>query len=112
VIFNNPSACAVAPCSAADLTKPGVQGSTVFASGHVLGGDGEDFAAHLNVGDLDQAINGPGLLDSRRAEIHVPIRSHGPAVQGLINDQIHQFNGGCPPNTCANVQGAIHLAVE
>jgi hypothetical protein len=111
VIFNNPGACATSPCSASDLTKAAVQTSIVFASGHVVGGEGENFAAHLNVGDVSQAISGPGLLNSRKAEIHVQVRSHGPAIPGAIDDQIHQFNGGCPPNACVNVQGAQHLAL-
>jgi hypothetical protein len=112
VIFNNPGACLTSPCGTADLTRAAVQVSTVFGSGHVVGGEGENFAAHLNVGDVSQTISGPGLLNSRKAEIHVQIRSHGPAIPGLIDDQIHLFNGGCPPNTCANVQGAQFVALE
>ena len=107
VVFNNPAAC-VGGCGADDLGRAGVNSSVVYGAGHVVGGEGNNFAGWLGVGDTDGAIAGPGLLNSRGAEIHLIIRNHGPAMPGLIDEQIHSFNGGCPPNSCANVQAAEH----
>jgi hypothetical protein len=107
VVFNNPGAC-VGGCGADDLGRQGVNSSVVYATGHVVGGEGNNFSGWLGVGDTDGAVAGPGLLDPRSAEIHLVIRNHGAAIPGLIDEQIHSFNGGCPPNSCANVQAAQH----
>ena len=34
-----------------------------------------------------------GLIN---AEIHMVLRSHGPAVPGIVNEQIGSYVGGCP----------------
>jgi hypothetical protein len=60
------------------------------------------------VGDTSGALFGPALLDPFKAEMHLVIRSHGQPLSGMIEEQISSFNGGCPPNTCANVQASIH----
>jgi hypothetical protein len=51
------------------------------------------------------------LLNAKRAEIHLVVRSHGPASAdpAVLQQQLTTFNGGCPPNTCMNVQAAPHL---
>ena len=108
VVFNNPGAC-VGGCGPDDLGRPAVQASVMFGTGHVVGGEGNNFAGWRGVGDTDGVIAGPGLLDPRGAEIHLVIRDHGPAIPGLIDEQIHSFNGGCPPNSCGNVQAAAHM---
>jgi hypothetical protein len=51
-----------------------------------------------------------GLTSARGADVHVVIRTHGAPIPGLIHEQINSFNGGCPPNTCKNVQAAPHEA--
>ncbi|MBI3245111.1 MAG: hypothetical protein HYZ50_01245 [Deltaproteobacteria bacterium] len=67
------------------------------------------------VGDTTGVVagigTGMGLLNAKKAEIHLVVRTHGlastdPAVLQL---QLTTFNGGCPPNTCVNVQVAPHL---
>lgn len=110
VFFNNPSACATSPCSGADLMNPQVHSSRVNVAGRIVGADGTAaYASFLAVGDTTGAFDGPGLLDSRRAEIHLAVRTHGPALSGsMLMAQLTLFNGGCPPNTCANVQSSIH----
>jgi hypothetical protein len=42
------------------------------------------------------------------SEIHLVVRDHGPKFPG--NDQLSGFNGGCPPETCVNVQASVHPA--
>jgi hypothetical protein len=52
-----------------------------------------------------------GLLNPLRAEIHLVTRSHGSAFLNdpvMLNQQLNLFNGGCPPNTCVNLQASIH----
>ena len=112
VFFNNPKRCATSPCSVADLSNPDVESSLVNATGRVVGADGTaDFGAFKAVGDTTGAFTGPGLLNSKKTEIHLVVRTHGPAIldnPDLLRQQLSMFNGGCPPNTCANIQVSIH----
>ncbi len=109
-IFNNPDACATRPCSGADFANPAVMGSRVNFGGKLIGPDGSaTYGGFLAVGDTTSAFDGPGLLDPKHAEIHMVIRSHGPALTGTaFTDQLSLFNGGCPPNMCGNVQASVH----
>lgn len=112
VFFNNPKKCATTPCSVADLSNAEVQASLVNATGRIVGADGTaDFGAFKSVGDTTGAFTGPGLLNASKAEIHLVVRSHGPAIlddADQLKQQLSIFNGGCPPNTCANIQVSIH----
>jgi hypothetical protein len=117
VVFNNRSACLGpappqapgAKCGFGDLGRAGVNSSIMYAAGHVVGdGDADNLAGRRGVGDTDGVIAGPGLLNPRGAEIHLVVRNHGPAIPGLIKEQISSFNGGCPPNSCTNVQASVH----
>jgi len=110
--FNKPKKCATSPCSVADLSNADAQPSLVPATGRIVGADGTaDFGAFKAVGDATDAVFGPGLLNSQKAEIHLAVRTHGRALlenAELLRHQLTQFNGGCPPNTCSNLQGSIH----
>jgi hypothetical protein len=116
IVFNNPAAC-VGGCGPDDLTRPAAHASLVFATGHVIGNDTANFGAWLGVGDTDGVLSNPpspagpyGLEDARAAEIHIVVRSHGPADPQLLPDQINSFLGGCSvSNPCANVQASIHM---
>ncbi len=111
-VFNNPRHCATRPCSAADFgpTNP-VQGSRVNGGGRLIGPDGAaSYGAFLGLGDTTLAFDGPGLLNPKHAEIHLVVRSHGPASMdaGVLAEQLTTFNGGCPPNMCTNFQISVH----
>ena len=113
VIFNNPERCATNPCTEADLA-PGVRAATgaspLYVTGQLVRGDGKaTFGGSLAVGDTNGALFGPGLLEPQKAEVHIVVRTHGQAIPGMVDEQLGSFNGGCPPNTCANVQAAQHL---
>lgn len=119
VIFNNPSACSHGMgglrCGAGDLFLPAVMASVQFATGHIIGPDGVgDYGAYLREGDTSgcasPALPCNGLANARTADVHLVVRTHGAPIPGLIPEQIHTFNGGCPPNTCKNVQAAPHEA--
>src|SRR5262249_9141275 len=45
------------------------------------------------------------------AEVHVVVRTHGVIIPTAITDQLSMFNGGCPPNTCANADAAMFPSV-
>jgi hypothetical protein len=73
--------------------------------------DGEaDFEAVMFEGEpAGEILMGPGLVDARRAEIHLIVRSHGPAAFGnptVLNDQLTTFAGGCDVFSCEDVQYA------
>jgi hypothetical protein len=118
VIFNSPEGC-IGACDVTDvLANRGVP-SLRYGAGHVAGDSGQgNFAGRLATGntggppcaaDANLGSCGPGLLDSRTAVIHLVVRSHGPAIPELVNEQISSFGGGCQVNTCANVQYTEHL---
>ena len=115
VIFNDPSSCAVSPCGEDDLdasNENGVGSSILFATGNVVGASGKGgFAAHLSEGDTNGALFGPGLIDSRAAEVHLIVRYHGPVIPALMPAQINSVGGGCGLMIfdCADVQAAVHL---
>jgi len=125
VVFNNPENCIVpGECSdddilafigslAGDPQNP-VGIDVLFATGHVVNGNRTSFAAHLAVGDTSGSLFGPfsvGLQDPFKAEVHSIVRSHGPAISGLVHAQISSVDGGCDPVTdepCEDVQAAAH----
>ena len=105
---------------------PGPPSST-HAAGHIVGGSGKgNFSAHLSLGDIFgnmKVFNNP-----LTAEVHMALRTHGPAQPGMITDQIQTINGGCTsgfpsgggflhPDSdivgyCANIQVAVHPSVN
>jgi hypothetical protein len=115
-VFNNPRHCATRPCTAIDLDNPHVRASLINIGGQIIGTDGAaTYGAYRRVGDTTGIFQGrgtrEGLLNPRRAEIHLVMRTHGPAMMNdpdMLRQQLSMFNGGCPPNTCANVQASIH----
>ena len=133
VIWNNPENCGHGspPCSGADfLNGKAVGVDVLFAAGHVAGGSGKgNFGSHLSEGDASGSIielfglglEPLGLTDARKAEVHLVVRSHGPAIPGQVDDQINSFGGGCTTflpgfseipdevGECADIQFAIFL---
>ncbi|MGB5229046.1 MAG: hypothetical protein WBN55_12345 [Eudoraea sp.] len=109
VIWNNPLECIGGDlCGESDFGTPGVDVDVMYAGGHVVGNNGKgNFSAHLNAGDeTPESMNVPfglplveggGLQVGKTfsAEVHVVLRTHGPAVPGLVNEQISSYAGGC-----------------
>ena len=116
VIFNNPELCAN-ECGVDDLGILEVNASAFWATGAVVENDNlGSFNAQLGENQLptgeDQVLFGEGLTDSFEAEIHLIARTHGEVIPGVLQQQITTFNGGCPPNTCEDVQFAVFPAVS
>ena len=111
VVFNHPENCANGPggltCGEPDLGVASVQASVLYATGHVIAGNGKaSFGASLRIGDTDGALFGPGLLAPRTAHVHLIVHDHGPAEQGQTAQQLHSFDV-CNP-TCTDLQAAPH----
>lgn len=118
VTFNRPQRC-LEPhaCGLIDLTNPKVDAGVFFAGGRMTDAYGQaDFTGEINYGELPEGndqIPFPGIEApiKRRAEIHLVVRAHGPALKDpmALRAQLTEFNGGCPPNDgCVDVQASIH----
>jgi hypothetical protein len=124
VVFNRPERCYDA-CDLDDLfnpdgtmnLNPAASISVLFADGAMTDADGNiTFNAILPVGrTLGEVIAGPGLLDSRKAEVHIVVRAHGPLDPSRAWVQLTTFEpapihgGTCV--LCEDVQFAVHLPV-
>jgi len=142
VIFNNPEACADGACGEADLFDgpdgpTGVEPSCVYADGSVVGGNGgARFHDRLSVGesrdscidffvDAVDELEGQdhGLTNPAGAEVHLVMRSHGPLIPGMVQEQRSTFAGGCQeffgagvdelePGQCSDQQFVVFLAPD
>lgn len=84
-----------------------------YGTGHVAGGAWFNAAASLREWDTSGRLFGMPLRDAEGAEIHLVVRSHGPAstLSGSeLNDALHSVDGGCATNTCGDPQFAVFLA--
>lgn len=136
VIWNRPENCD-GPCDEPDFfIADQVEVDVLYAAGHVVGASGKgNFSGTLKAGDDSESINELFLLppagglqegNTLKAEVHLVLRSHGPAIPGMVNDQIGSYEGGCvdpfaiAPFTeipdeegeCGDIEFAIFLPVE
>ena len=146
VIWNNPDECDLGDfedvCEEADFPLPGSEFNNVgvevmYAGGLVVGKNGKgNFKGRLYAGDITPesmntsfgfpSVGGLAVGNTFGAEVHIVLRTHGPAVPGLVNDQISSYAGGCDtpfailpfttyPNEigqCADIAAAVFLPVE
>jgi hypothetical protein len=94
-----------------------------WATGHPIGPNGTgNFSAHLTEGEAwteeePGPANGgagpcPGLVDAENQTIWVVLRSHGPIIPGIVDEQMSTYLGGCvddpeDPNFCEDQQIAF-----
>ena len=130
LVVNQPENCMTSPCGLADFANPDISVDVLFVSGRVANQSGEAiFTGVLLENDGTTSVNDQlglpidvgGLQDTQTAQIHVVLRSHGPAQTGLVDEQISMYTGGCstlfPPfseipdavGECGDIQVAIHL---
>ena len=85
----------------------------VYATGGVVGNNGvANFNASLNEGDGSGSIaTGLGLADAEHNGVHMIIRSHGPAIPGMVDLQITTVGGGCGTNVCADEADVIFFPI-
>jgi hypothetical protein len=91
--------------------------SLLRATGSVIDVDGRaEFRAHLPIADTQEVYFGPGLLNVMGSEVHLVLRTHGPAIPGGLYEQLNTDWGGCPAgwpkDPCGDLQIAIHGAAE
>lgn len=121
VVFNRPEGCTTRPakpvrCGPGDLESPLAEASALFAAGGVAAGRGDAFfGGRLPVRDTSgcqpELPCREGLTNPQGAEIHLVVRSHGPAVPEHVDVQMTTFDGGCHPGDanegqCRNVQAS------
>ncbi|MCI0434117.1 MAG: hypothetical protein L0271_10855 [Gemmatimonadetes bacterium] len=135
VKIDAPENCATIPCGGADVLGNSaiVSSNVAYAAGHVAGGGGmATFGAHFSTGEIPGGWFDNEFVNPMGAEIHLVVMDHGPAVPGLVSNQISTLRGGCSdesvntppisgfpavakadgipgPNTCRLVQLAILL---
>jgi hypothetical protein len=121
VVFDRPAGC-VAACDAGDLfddtgalaPNPEARISLIWGAGQLPASSSVAFNLHLDRGrDNGAVVFGPGLLDPAGAEIHLLVRTHGPALGGdtrgeTLEAQLTSYEGGCATNRCRNTHLAIH----
>lgn len=105
IIFNNPAECAPGGCSGGDFGTQAVEASVMNATGRVIeSGDHASFSAFLPVGFMHtnpsslngRQLFGSGLQNVKGAEIHVIVRSHGPANPPFGDiEQFSTVDGEC-----------------
>jgi hypothetical protein len=134
VIFNDPANCSNGVCNMDDIfvvDENGVpirdeslqrvldfealeraQVSIQYATGGYVRDSGEaSVAASLGVGSVPGIVVGPGLVDPYESEVHLVVRTHGPKIDELFDDQILTFGGGCDPidaPPCDDIQFSFH----
>jgi hypothetical protein len=130
VIFNDPEYCSGGVCGEDDIfdedgnvvLTEAADISALNATGGVADGAGRAFfEASLPKGDTGpyQVLFGDGLVDPMGAEVHLVVRSHGPALTGdALEGQLTTFGGSCTEATggpagadgfvCFDDQFAVH----
>lgn len=133
VAINNPAACEYqggeidgVPCNMPDLFNPEVQAAVLYGGGDIVNAGGRvSFKSRLYEGETPGSIAdllgipSIGMFDANAAEIHLVVRSHGPAIPGQVEEQLGSFVGGCtefmdPPSIpvtegqCADIQFSVH----
>ncbi|MBT8234894.1 MAG: hypothetical protein KJO04_01770 [Bacteroidia bacterium] len=108
VIWNKPGECEESgACLDTDFASADdVEVEVMYAGGHVVSNNGKaNISAHLNVDDASESINedffelgtygGLQAGNTFAAEVHLVLRTHGPVVPGIVNEQINSYEGGC-----------------
>ena len=131
-IFNAPELCTTPnSCGLVDFGNPSAGLAIGYAGGGMVNASGVlEITGQLQAGEpmtrypfaqfqpFIPALTETTMFDSRDAEVWVFLRSHGPAVPGLIDNALRTFYGGCAydpwtagtepqfgepgPNTCSD----------
>lgn len=130
IVINQPENCADTPCGLADVGNPDTETDLLFGSGRVADESGmATFSAVLLENDGSGSINDilglpvdvGGLLNAQTAQVQLVLRSHGPAIAGMVNTQISSYGGGCTvffqpfeaipdvEGECGDIQVSAHL---
>ncbi|MEE9363430.1 MAG: hypothetical protein V3U92_12605 [Cellulophaga sp.] len=130
LVFNQPENCGGSPCALSDLKNVPAKAEMLGGSGLVADVNGKGiFSCNIRENDGTTSINDRlgmpidvgGIWDAQTVEVHLIVRSHGPAIMGHVIDQITSYGGGCttflkPPfsavpmldGECVEVLASIH----
>jgi hypothetical protein len=122
-IFNRPQYCVIPyECGLPDLEinggDPRVRVSVFWGGGLVADMSGTaNHSVRLLPGRTDRELfansKNYGLIDIRRAEIHLVLRTHGPAgIAGTVGEQVGSAFLACPSSGCVNAFASIHRPGE
>lgn len=114
IVFNDPDGC-IDGCGEDDVIdffegEDRAEVGALRAAGHVAGGSDFNASGRLNEGDATELLFGTPLIDAMTAEIHLVVRSHGPASNlhgAVLAAALHSVDGGCGINTCGDSQFAV-----
>lgn len=98
VAINEPEGCENTPCDSSDVLErsDSTKSDVGYGDGLIAGPEGTgQFVAYQPVGDLPQAWIGHGLQAAERAEIHLVVHDHGPLIDGMEQNMIATYRGGC-----------------
>lgn len=134
IIWNSPENCEGSPCGSdgdfgnAGTGPGGTALSMMYATGNIVNRNGVGtFHAYLKEGVIQGSINDQvgvpdlPLLDAKKAEVHLVVRSHGPRIPGMEDVQTSSYEGGCTvnffpfeaiptnPGECGDIHFAVHL---
>jgi hypothetical protein len=106
VVFQDPDGC-IGACDSPPEDFGPARAALALAGGTVVPSSGKvTITGKLDVGDATDAA----LFDTPfGSEVHLVIRTHGPVIPGMLDEQMGSLNGGCPPNVCMNVQAARYV---
>lgn len=132
IAWNNPENCAADICRMGDIFNPAVAGEALAGGGKVVRSSRLDVrATYIRKGDTSDSVNpfllgvpAVGINNTLGAEVILVIRTHGPVIPELLDDQLNTYNGGCRfdflppipqlgapgPNFCQDIQFSRHLA--
>ena len=109
VIFNTPEGCSD-PCDGNDVGEAAAGSAVIWSGiGGVVNGGG-NFNGFSTIGETPDGAPGQILFgylaDAEGAEIHFVVQDHGEASDdaATLLAQTTTFMGGCPPNTCVDIQ--------
>ena len=130
LVFNQPENCGGSPCALSDLKNVPAKAEMLGGSGLVADMNGKGtFSCNIMENDGTSSINDSlgmpidvgGIWDAQTAEVHLIVRSHGPAISGQVIEQISSYGGGCttflsPPfsavpmleGECVEILASIH----
>lgn len=107
--FNHPEFCRGGEtadglrCSRGDHLSPATGFSIMYGTGAWAEGNALNLRGFREANSLlnvpEDVALGAGLVNPEGAEIHLRIRDHGPAQEGVEDDQISSFRGGCTEDT-------------
>lgn len=88
--------------------------TVLHADGEIAGKKGKlefEGEAHTGGPEGHEVLVGDGSVDNpMSAEVHLVIRTHGPADSSILHEQLNHYAGGCGPAAgppCDDIQFAI-----